>query len=219
MTKKHHVTPSILSSDFSQLGEEVKKLEKAGADGVHIDVMDGHFVPNLTIGIPVVQSLRKITSLPLDLHLMISQPEKMIPAFVESGADCVTFHVESTSNPERVLKQIRQCEVQVGMALKPATKVEDVFPFLEKIDRVLIMTVEPGFSGQTLLKDQLEKISVVRRKIQDKGLNVSIQVDGGVNDKALPDLRAADILVSGKFIFQHTDYRKAITLLQKGGNP
>ena len=218
MIKKHRVTPSILSSDFSRLGEEVKKLENAGADGFHVDVMDGHFVPNLTVGVPIIQSLRKITSLPLDLHLMVSQPENMIPAFVESGADCITVHIESTSDPSLVLKQIHQYKIQAGIALKPVTKVDSIFPFLEQIDRILIMTVEPGFSGQPLLRDQLEKISIVRRKLQEHGLNIPIQVDGGVNDKTLFDLRLADILVSGKFIFQHTDYRKAILMLQRGEN-
>ena len=196
----------------------MKKLESAGADGIHIDVMDGHFVPNLTIGIPVVQSLRQVTSLPLDVHLMINQPEKMIPAFVKAGADSITIHMESTSNPGEVIHQIRQYKREVGIAIKPETKVELLDPFLDKIDRVLIMTVEPGFSGQELLKDQIQKVSIVRQKIREKGLNVLIQVDGGVNDQVLHDLELADILVSGKFIFQHTDYRKAISVLQCGGN-
>lgn len=216
--KKHRVTPSILSADFSQLGEEVRRLENAGADGIHVDVMDGHFVPNLTIGVPIVQSLRKASSLPLDLHLMITQPEKMIESFIKAGADCITVHIESTSNPKKVIDQIRQHKKEVGLAIKPETREEVLVPWLDKIDRVLIMTVEPGFSGRKLLKDQLQKIFRLRQRIHEKKLNVLIQVDGGVNDQALPDLALADILVSGKFIFQHTNYRKAILMLQRGGN-
>ena len=217
LTKEPHhlVAPSILSADFSRLGEEVQAVESAGADRLHIDVMDGHFVPNLTIGAPVVKSLKKISTLPLDVHLMVNKPENIISSFVSAGVDSITIHLESTDDPEKVLKQIRQEKVSAGLALKPATPIEKIFCFLSFLDLVLIMTVEPGFGGQSLLPDQVPKISAVKKELVRQGLNdLPVHVDGGVNLQTLPLLSSADVLVAGHFIFTHKSYREAISLLK-----
>ena len=214
------IAPSILSADFARLGEEVKAVTAAGADRLHVDVMDGHFVPQLTIGIPVVRSLKAVTALPLDVHLMVREPEKFIPAFAKAGAHSLIFHIESTANPSRVLQQIRQTGIPAGVALKPATSVEQIFDFLDQLNSVLIMTVEPGFSGQAFLREPADKINILHQKLAEKNLNrqVLIHVDGGVNNKVLPSLAKADILVSGDFIFKHKDYGQAISMLKnKGG--
>ena len=217
MSTKHLVAPSILSADFSRLGEEVQAVELAGADRLHIDVMDGHFVPNLTIGAPVVKSLRKVSTLPLDVHLMVNKPENIIPSFVSAGADSITIHLESTENPQKVLEQIRQEKVLAGLTLKPATPVEKIFPFLSLLNLVLIMTVEPGFGGQSLLSNQIPKISAVKEELVRQGLsNLPVHVDGGVNHQTLPLLSSADVLVAGHFIFKHQDYEEAISLLKNG---
>ncbi len=215
-SKNQLVAPSILSADFSRLGEEAQALESAGADRLHIDVMDGHFVPNLTVGAPVVKSLKKITALPLDVHLMVNEPGKMIAFFASAGADSITIHIESTKNPREVLNQIREQKVLAGLTLKPATPLEKLFPFLQELDLVLIMTVEPGFGGQDLLLDQVSKIKALQEELARQDLNnVSIHVDGGVNDKVLHLLSHADVLVSGNFIFKHeSSYQSAISLLK-----
>ena len=212
---KHLVAPSILSADFSCLGEEIKAVELAGADRLHIDVMDGCFVPNITIGPQVLKSIRKITQLPLDVHLMVSHPENIISSFVSAGADSITVHLESVKNPSRVFEKIRQQKVQAGLTVKPQTGVEKMFPFLHQLDLILIMTVEPGFGGQTLLLDQIPKISTVKEECIKQGLNnLPIHVDGGVNDQTLPLLSVADVLVSGHFVFTHKSYKSAISLLK-----
>jgi len=159
--KNFLVAPSILSADFSRLGEEILSVEKAGADRLHIDIMDGHFVPNLTIGPGVVRSIRDITKLPLDAHLMVNEPEKMIEGFASAGVDSITIHLESTKEPHKVLKSIKQKNILAGLTLKPSTAIEKIFPFLHSLDLVLIMTVDPGFGGQSLLKDQVTKIEIV----------------------------------------------------------
>jgi ribulose-phosphate 3-epimerase len=211
----HLVAPSILSADFSSLGKEVRDVESAGADRLHIDVMDGHFVPNLTIGAPVVKSLKKVSTLPLDVHLMVNKPENIVSSFISAGADAITIHLESTDDPEKVLKQIRQEKVSAGLTLKPSTPVERIFPFLSFLDLVLIMTVEPGFGGQSLLPDQVLKISAVKEELARQGLNnLPVHVDGGVNLQTLPLLSSADVLVAGHFIFTHKSYREAISLLK-----
>ncbi len=214
--KKHKVSASILSADFSRLGDEVRAVEAAGADWIHVDVMDGHFVPNLTMGIPIMHSLKKISVLPLDVHLMVEQPEKMIDAFALAGADTLTIHIESTKNIEDVLKQIHKMNVRTGITLKPSTSVQSLFPFLEWVDLVLIMTVEPGFSGQSFLKESASKISPLRLELLKRKLDVLIEIDGGVNEQTLSHLKEADILVSGNFIFRHPNYRRAIQILQEG---
>ena len=223
MSKQCIVAPSILSANFSCLGEEVKAVEKAGADRLHIDVMDGHFVPNLTIGRPVVESLNRISTLPLDLHLMVNEPESIISYFFSSGADSITIHLEAVEESQRensvkrILEKIHQENISAGLALKPKTPVEKVFPFLPYLDLVLVMTVEPGFGGQSLMPDQVPKISAIKKELVKQDLDkVSIHVDGGVNDKTAPLLSSADVLVSGNFIFRHKNYKEAISILKKG---
>ena len=210
------VAPSILSADFSRLGEEVRAVEKAGADRLHIDVMDGHFVPNLTIGAPVVKSLRKITTLPLDVHLMVHKPEKLIPDFVSAGANSLTVHIEAVKEPVRVLRALRAQKVLAGLTLKPATPVEKLFPLLPELDLILIMTVEPGFGGQSLMPDQAVKVKAVKEELTRRGLpDVPVHVDGGVNDKTVGLLSQANVLVAGHFIFTHSSYQAAIAMLKQ----
>ena len=208
------VAVSILSADFSRLREEIIAVQQAGAHRLHIDVMDGHFVPNLTIGPPVVKSLKDISRLPLDIHLMVQEPEKMINAFVKAGAHSITFHIEATHKPKALLEHIKKEKVLAGLTLKPATPVEKLFPFLSYLDLVLIMTVEPGFGGQTLKPDLVHKISALKKEITRQGLrDIMIHVDGGVNDKTKSLLSLADVLVSGHFIFSHKSYKQAISSL------
>ena len=215
-SNKKLVAPSILSADFSRLGEEVQAVEQAGADRLHIDVMDGHFVPNLTIGVPVVKSLKKITKLPLDVHLMVNKPESMVSFFASAGANSIIIHLESIKDPQKVLEQIHNTNVLAGLTLKPKTPVKELFPFLHQLDLILIMTVEPGFGGQSLLPETVLKVSLIKEEIIRQGLNIPVHVDGGVNDKTLPLLSSADVFISGHFIFKHQSYKKAISLLKNG---
>lgn len=196
------VAPSILSADFANLETEVKRIAKAGADWVHVDVMDGRFVDNITIGIPVVKSLKKVSPLPLDVHLMIENPEKYAAAFLNAGADYLTIHVESTKDPGYVLQEIRRLGGKPGITLRPRTPVTDIFPYLHLVDLVLVMTVEPGFGGQAFMSDQVAKISHLVQKRSEKNLRYFIEVDGGVNEQSLPFLKEADVLVAGSYIFQ-----------------
>lgn len=208
------VSPSLLSADLSQLASEVQAVETVGADWLHIDVMDGHFVPNLTMGPDIVACVRKVTSLPLDVHLMVENPEKYIPAFVKAGADILTVHIETLSDPLTVLRQIRCLGVKVGLSLKPDTPVTQILPFLDEVDLVLVMTVHPGFSGQKFMAKPLEKIKVIHKQIQP-GQNVLISVDGGVNGDSgsmCVDM-GANVLVAGNYIFKN-DYRESITTLK-----
>jgi ribulose-phosphate 3-epimerase len=203
-----------LSADFANLEKEIKAVTAAGADWIHVDVMDGHFVPNLTIGAPVVKSLRKITKLPLDVHLMIEKPERYIEDFIQAGANYLTIHVEATANPAEVLKKIRKRGAHPGITLKPGTSVEKVLPLLPLADLVLVMTVEPGFGGQEFMPEQVAKITRLRQEIEQKKLSCLIEVDGGVNEDTLPLLKDVDVFVAGSFVFKN-DYKKAIHLLKK----
>lgn len=207
------VAPSILSADFANLEQEIKAVAKAGADWVHVDVMDGHFVPNITIGIPVVKSLKKVSPLPLDVHLMIEEPERYIEAFVKAGSDYLTIHVESTKDPAAVLKRIRELGAKAGITLRPRTSLETVLPLLDICDLVLVMTVEPGFGGQSFMADQVKKISILRATIDSKKLSCLIEVDGGINAETANLCHEADVFVAGNYVFSQ-DYAVAIRKLQ-----
>jgi len=216
--KKIQISPSILSADFSQLGTEIKKLEKGGADMIHVDVMDGHFVPNLTIGPPVIKALRKQCSLKFDVHLMISPVHKYIESYAEAGADIITIHPEATENLEASILKIKQLNKKVGVSLNPESKIDLVIDFLDKIDLVLIMSVNPGFGGQKFMPEVLEKIKKLRKIQDERNLNFDIEIDGGINfenyKKAID--AGANILVSGTTIFKSNDgdIKKNINLLK-----
>lgn len=207
------VAPSILSADFANLEKEIKTVAAAGADWIHVDVMDGRFVPNITIGIPVVKSLKKISPLPLDVHLMIEEPERYIEDFIKAGSDYLTIHVESTKDPKAVLQKIRALGAKSGITLRPGTSVEKVLPLLEYADLVLVMTVEPGFGGQSFMHDQISKISVLRQEIDARKLKTLIEVDGGITDETAKLCHQADVFVAGSFVFGR-DYRQAINALK-----
>jgi ribulose-phosphate 3-epimerase len=210
---KFLVAPSILSADFARLGEEIAAIEKAGADWVHVDVMDGHFVPNLTIGAPVVKALRSTTKMPLDVHLMINGPERYVDDFCKAGADYLTIHVEATDKVAETLEAIRERGVKPGITLRPRTPVEEIFPYLKQVELILIMTVEPGFGGQSFMHDQIAKIGLLREELARIGHSALIEVDGGVTDQTALQLTDADVLVAGSYVFKN-DYRKAIQALK-----
>lgn len=210
---KFLVAPSILSANFAKLGEEIQAVEKAGADWIHVDVMDGSFVPNLTLGAPVIKHLRPVTKLPLDVHLMIDKPERYIKDFAAAGADYLTIHVEATTEVEATLRDIRDLKVKPGITLRPGTPVEKILPFLPLVDLVLVMTVEPGFGGQSFMEDQVSKISVIRKELARLGRFAYIEVDGGVTDVTAKKLLDADVLVAGSYVFGK-DYARSIQSLK-----
>ena len=210
------ISPSILAGDFARLGEAAQLCERSGADWLHIDVMDGHFVPNITIGAPVVKCLRKAAGLFFDVHLMISEPDRYIPDFAAAGADLITVHAESDGDTEKTVDLIRSLGVKASVALKPATPAETVFPYLDKLDMVLVMTVEPGFGGQSFMADQLPKIAAIRAECEKRGLDTDIQVDGGITDKTAPLVieAGANVLVAGSYLFKAADMAAAIAGLK-----
>ena len=214
------ISPSILSADFSQLGSEIQDLEKAKADLIHIDVMDGHFVPNITIGPEVIKKLRKYTSLPFDVHLMISPVHNFIKNFAEAGADIITIHPEATDDLVSSIKEIKSYNKKAGVSLNPETPIEKVLPVLNSIDLVLIMSVNPGFGGQKFMPETLEKVKKLRKEIDSKKLKAKIEIDGGINfENSKSALKAGvDILVSGTTIFKENggDLKKNIQLLRTG---
>ena len=214
------ISPSILSADFSKLGSEIQNLEKAKADLIHIDVMDGHFVPNITIGPEVINKLRKYTSLPFDVHLMISPVHDFIKNFAEAGADIITIHPEATDDLVSSIQRIKSFNKKAGVSLNPETSVKEVLPVLKLIDLVLVMSVNPGFGGQKFIKDTLEKVKILRKEIDTKKLKTQIEIDGGINiENSKTAIKAGvDIIVSGTTIFKENggDLKKNIQLLKTG---
>ena len=214
------ISPSILSADFSKLGSEIQDLEKAKADLIHIDVMDGHFVPNITIGPEVINKLRKYTSLPFDVHLMISPVHNFIKNFAKAGADIITIHPEATDNLTSSIKKIKSYNKKAGVSLNPKTSIDKVLPVLNLIDLVLVMSVNPGFSGQKFIKETLEKVKVLRKEIDKKKLKTQIEIDGGINFENAKMAKEAgvNILVSGTTIFKENkgNLKKNIQLLKTG---
>ena len=206
------IAPSILSADFARLGDEIKAVEAAGADWIHADVMDGHFVPNITIGPLIVDAVRSVTSLPIDVHLMIENPDNYIPAFAKAGAAWISVQIETSVHLNRSIQLIRECGAKPGVVLNPSTPIQTLEWIIEDVDYVLIMSVNPGFGGQAFIKNSLAKIKALRQMIQNKNLNTPIQVDGGVNEKTIADIAAAgaDIFVAGSAIFGSNDYQKTI---------
>jgi ribulose-phosphate 3-epimerase len=211
------ILPSILSADFARLGEEIAKVERAGASMLHVDVMDGHFVPNISIGIPVVESIRKITRLKLDVHLMISDPDKYAPEFIRAGADHVLVHQEACLHLDRTLRMIRSEGALAGVVLNPATPISTLSEVLDLVDHVLIMSVNPGFGGQTFIPNALRKIQALSRRRKELGLNFAIEIDGGVGPDNAGDITRAgcDWLVAGSSIFHTPDPGQAFVGLQR----
>lgn len=211
------IAPSLLASDFSRLGEEVKKVTESGADYIHLDVMDGIFVNNITFGAPVIKAIRDYTALPFDVHLMIIDPSRYIEDFVKAGADIITFHVEAEKNIENTIKMIKLHKKKVGLSIKPKTDVNSVIKYLNMIDLVLVMTVEPGFGGQKFLPEMMKKVEFLKREIQNKKLNTLIEVDGGINESTVKIAASsgADICVAGTSIFKSDDTKNAIQRLKR----
>lgn len=211
------IAPSILSADFAKLGDEIHAVEAAGADWIHADVMDGHFVPNITFGPLIVEAVRRLTPLPIDVHLMIENPDDYIPAFVEAGANYISVQIESCVHLNRSIQLIRECGAKPGAVLNPATPLQAVDWILEYIDYVLIMSVNPGFGGQAFIPNSLDKVKQLRHKIQNKQLNTLIEIDGGVNEKTISAIAkaGADIFVAGSAIFGSRNYAETISNFRK----
>ena len=210
------IAPSILSADFTRLGEEIREVERAGADYIHIDVMDGHFVPNITIGPMIVKVARRVTELPLDVHLMISNPDPLIDDFARAGASILTVHAETLNHIHRTIQHIRDRGVRPGLALNPATPVDVLEYVLDDLDMVLLMTVNPGFEAQEFIPEVIPKIKRLKKKIDGRGLDVDMEVDGGINPDIIGDVAraGANVFVAGSAIFYSEDYEKTIRLLR-----
>jgi ribulose-phosphate 3-epimerase len=210
------IAPSILSADFSRLGEEIKSVEKAGADWIHVDVMDGHFVPNITMGPLVVEAAKKVTSLPIDVHLMIENADRFIPDFAKAGASLISVQVEACVHLNRTIQLIKELGVRPGVALNPATPLSAIEWVLEYIDFVLIMSVNPGFGGQAFIPNSISRIKTLSKMIKEKGLSTLIEIDGGVNKDTIADISAAgaDVFVAGSAVFGSSDYSKTISTLK-----
>ena len=211
MTIKY-IAPSILSADFSKLGDEIKSVEEAGADWIHVDVMDGHFVPNITIGPLVVEAARRVTSLPIDVHLMIENPDRYIKDFAKAGADLISVQVEACVHLNRTIQMIKESGLRAGAVLNPSTPLSSIEWIMEDVDFIMIMSVNPGFGGQDFIPNSLDKVGALRRIIRDRGLATLIEIDGGVNEKTIKNLSDAgvDVFVAGSAIFKSPDYKKTI---------
>jgi len=211
------IAPSILSADFTRLGEEIKAVEKAGADYIHIDVMDGHFVPNITVGPMIVKAARRASGLPLDVHLMIENPELYIDDFVKAGSDLITVHAETVTHLHRLLGVIREAGVKVGAALNPATPLSSIEYVLEHVDMVVLMTVNPGFGGQSFIPEALPKITELKKMIVQRGMKLDIEVDGGINVKNIAQVAqaGANVFVAGNAIFGSRDYTETISMMRE----
>ena len=211
------IAPSILSSDFGNLAREIRAVEEAGADYIHIDVMDGHFVPNLTVGPVVVECVRKLTRLPLDVHLMVERPENLLDAFIKAGSDIITVHVEATPHLHRAIQSIKEKGTKAGVSLNPSTPIQSIEPVIEDVDMVVIMSVNPGFGGQELIRSALAKIKRVRKLLDEAGSKAELEVDGGIKAENIRDvsLAGADVFVSGSGIFKTKDYKKTIAEMRK----
>ncbi len=210
------ISPSMLSCDFSKIGEEAEKIANSGADMLHLDVMDGHFVPNITFGAPIIKSIRHTSDIIFDVHLMISEPLKYAEDFAHAGADIVTFHVECDSDIRKTIECLKSLSCRVGLSVKPATPIEEVFPYLEEIDMVLVMTVEPGFGGQKFMPDMMKKIETLREKLASIGKTADIQVDGGISDETISVAAkaGANVFVAGSAVFSSENYAQAISSLR-----
>ena len=211
------IAPSILSADFSWLGDEIKAVESAGADWIHADIMDGHFVPNITFGPMIVESVRRVTSLPIDVHLMIENPNDYIPAFAKAGASLISVQAEASIHLNRSVQLIRECGARPGVVLNPSTPVQTLEWIIDHVDYVLIMSVNPGFGGQAFIKNSLDKVRALRQLIQQKNLKTLIEIDGGVNEETITDIAAAgvDVFVAGSAIFGSRDYQTTINAFRQ----
>ena len=211
------IAPSILSADFSRLGEEIQAVDRAGADYIHVDVMDGHFVPNITIGPLVVDAVRKITQKPLDVHLMIEDPDRYIPEFAKAGSDIITVHQEAVPHLHRTVQLIKSCGKKAGVSINPATPVETLDVILDELDLVLVMSVNPGFGGQSFIPSALDKIAALRQRIRQRGLATELEVDGGVKTDNIREVVAAgaDVLVAGSAVFNTESYAETIKVLRE----